>query len=217
MIAAIRNNKRKLLVTLAAVVMLVAAFGVYWVLTQSELAAGRKITEVPAGASEVRLLTNEEGKPIYRTTWNKGGKTDLSAEQYSLLIGDEFEELPLYLRLFNVTSSFGLIWVGIGLLAQLIFMARMLVQWAASEKEKRSVVPPMFWWLSLAGASMLIVYFVWRRDAIGVLGQATGWVVYIRNLILLRRESKYGSASAIDALDEEPALEPVKKVSDTFS
>jgi lipid-A-disaccharide synthase-like uncharacterized protein len=67
--------------------------------------------------------------------------------------------------------------VGLGLLGQVLFTGRMLVQWLASEKQKRSVVPVAFWWMSLIGATMLLVYFTWRRDIVGVLGQATGWFI----------------------------------------
>ncbi len=77
-----------------------------------------------------------------------------------------------------------------GLLAQAIFMARMLVQWVASERARRSVVPVAFWWLSLAGAAMLLVYGVLRRDIVIILAQSFGLVVYIRNLALIRAEAR---------------------------
>ena len=79
----------------------------------------------------------------------------------------------------------GIAWVGIGLLGQLLFAGRMLVQWLTSEKRGRSTVPVAFWWMSLTGASMLLVYFIWRKDVVGVLGQSTGWLIYARNLYLI--------------------------------
>lgn len=82
----------------------------------------------------------------------------------------------------DVTSWTGFLWVGLGLLGQVLFAGRMLVQWLASERAKQSVVPNSFWWLSLLGASMLLAYFIWRVDVVGVLGQITGWFVYVRNL-----------------------------------
>jgi lipid-A-disaccharide synthase-like uncharacterized protein len=88
---------------------------------------------------------------------------------------------------FNVTSPIGLIWVAVGLSGQLLFTGRMLVQWFTSEKSKRSVVPISFWWMSLVGATMLLIYFIWRRDIVGILGQTTGWIIYARNLALIRR------------------------------
>ena len=84
-------------------------------------------------------------------------------------------------------SPAALAWVGLGLLGQVLFTGRMLVQWWTSERHRRSVVPPIFWWMSLAGATMLLAYFLWRRDVVGVLGQGVGWVVYARNLWLIHR------------------------------
>ena len=69
-----------------------------------------------------------------------------------------------------------------GFLAQGMFTARFIVQWIATERAKSSVVPPMFWILSLLGSSMLIIYFIWRNEIVGVVGQATGWFIYVRNL-----------------------------------
>jgi len=201
------SNRNRMIVLAAALIMLIAAAGLWWALTRSELAAGRKVEVLPSQASAARLVTDDNGDLYYRVTWRGGEEEDLSPVSFAQLLQDDFRGRPVYMRLLNVSSTAGLFWVGVGLLAQVIFMARMIVQWMASEKEKRSVVPPMFWWLSLIGASMLIVYFVWRRDAIGVLGQATGWVVYIRNLMLLARE-KNSAPPTIDAMDEEPALDP---------
>ncbi|MEM8872751.1 MAG: lipid-A-disaccharide synthase N-terminal domain-containing protein [Planctomycetota bacterium] len=77
--------------------------------------------------------------------------------------------------------------VGLGLFGQVLFTGRMLVQWLVSEKQKRSTVPVVFWWMSLGGASLLLIYFVWRRDIVGVLGQGTGWGIYARNLWLIHK------------------------------
>jgi lipid-A-disaccharide synthase-like uncharacterized protein len=81
-------------------------------------------------------------------------------------------------------------WIGIGLFAQLMFSARFIVQWLASEKAKRSIIPIHFWYLSLAGGSMLLAYAIYRRDPVFILGQAGGLVIYIRNLYLIFREQK---------------------------
>jgi lipid-A-disaccharide synthase-like uncharacterized protein len=82
------------------------------------------------------------------------------------------------------------VWIGIGLFAQLMFSARFIVQWIASEKAKRSIIPIHFWYLSLAGGSMLLAYAIYRRDPVFILGQAGGLVIYIRNLYLIFREQK---------------------------
>ena len=82
------------------------------------------------------------------------------------------------------------LWMVVGFLGQLIFGARFIVQWVVSEREKRSVVPVVFWYLSLAGTAMLLAYALFRRDPVFVFGQAAGAVVYFRNLSLIARERK---------------------------
>ncbi len=99
--------------------------------------------------------------------------------------------------IFNTTSPLGIAWVSIGLGGQAIFMGRMLVQWFISEKSKRSVIPVSFWWMSLIGSTMLLIYFFWRRDIVGILGNATGWVVYIRNLVLIHRAAKAAKEATV--------------------
>jgi len=74
---------------------------------------------------------------------------------------------------------------GFGLAAQAIFMSRMLVQWIASERAKRSVMPVAFWWLSIFGAVMLLIYGVLRQDIVIILAQSFGFIVYFRNLWLI--------------------------------
>ena len=75
-------------------------------------------------------------------------------------------------------------WVVLGFAAQGLFTMRFLVQWIASERQKRSVVPRSFWYLSVVGGALLLVYAIYRRDPVFILGQATGLIVYVRNLML---------------------------------
>jgi lipid-A-disaccharide synthase-like uncharacterized protein len=77
------------------------------------------------------------------------------------------------------------VWLAIGCVGQLLFCARFLVQWIASEQKRHSVVPVAFWWLSLLGGSTLLAYSIFRRDPVIITGQALGLVVYARNLMLL--------------------------------
>jgi len=101
-------------------------------------------------------------------------------------------------RVLNITSPIGFLWVAVGLLGQVLFTGRMVLQWLVSEKEKRSVVPPMFWWMSLCGASMLVVYFLWRKDIVGVLGQSTGWFIYARNIWLIYKPKEIHHADTMN-------------------
>ena len=86
-------------------------------------------------------------------------------------------------------TGFGRFWVLFGFAAQAVFTARFLVQWMASEKRGKSYVPVAFWYLSLAGAAMLFTYAAfWKHDPVVAFGQTTGGIIYVRNLMLLRRE-----------------------------
>jgi len=79
-------------------------------------------------------------------------------------------------------------WVALGFAGQVAFSSRFLVQWLASERSRRSVVPVAFWWLSILGAAFLLAYSIYRVDPVFILGQSFGFIVYARNLILLHRE-----------------------------
>ena len=83
--------------------------------------------------------------------------------------------------------AWGKIWLIIGFLGQAMFSARFLVQWLVSEYKKISVIPVAFWWLSLAGSLLLLSYAISRKDPVFIIGQSFGSIVYIRNLMLLKR------------------------------
>ena len=76
-------------------------------------------------------------------------------------------------------------WVVFGVAAQVAFTARFIVQWIASERQGRSVVPVAFWYLSLAGSFGLLVYAIVRADPVFILGQSAGSIIYVRNLMLI--------------------------------
>ena len=82
------------------------------------------------------------------------------------------------------------IWLGIGFFAQLMFSARFLVQWLASERAGKSIVPLLFWYLSIAGSALLLAYAIHRKDPVFILGQSVGIFIYSRNLFLIRREKR---------------------------
>jgi lipid-A-disaccharide synthase-like uncharacterized protein len=78
-------------------------------------------------------------------------------------------------------------WVLLGFGGQAVFMGRFVVQWLASERDRRSVIPVSFWYLSIVGALVLLVYALHRRDPVFVAGQGLGVAIYLRNLQLIRR------------------------------
>jgi len=87
------------------------------------------------------------------------------------------------------------VWLAVGFLGQALFSARFLVQWIASERKKQSVVPVYFWYFSVGGGLTLLLYAVYRRDPVFMLGQGFGLLVYLRNLYLIHR-GQHGLAGA---------------------
>jgi lipid-A-disaccharide synthase-like uncharacterized protein len=79
-------------------------------------------------------------------------------------------------------------WIALGFLAQLLFTARFLVQWIESERQNKMVIPIAFWFFSIGGGLLLLVYAVHRRDPVFIAGQAFGVFVYARNLYFELRD-----------------------------
>jgi len=77
-----------------------------------------------------------------------------------------------------------------GTLGQLVFTARFIVQWIASERKRKSVIPISFWFLSIGGSLMVLTYGIITKEPVIILGQAAGSIIYVRNLILLAKEKK---------------------------
>jgi lipid-A-disaccharide synthase-like uncharacterized protein len=81
-------------------------------------------------------------------------------------------------------------WVLLGFIAQGFFTARFVVQWIASERAGKSVIPIAFWFCSIGGGALLLAYALYRRDPVFIAGQAFGVFVYLRNLYFVLRERR---------------------------
>ncbi len=90
----------------------------------------------------------------------------------------------------NVQSWTEFWWVAFGLFGQLMFTGRFLVQWIASERARKSVVPLAFWYFSISGGLILLAYAIYRLDPVFILGQSLGVFIYSRNLWLIRAERR---------------------------
>jgi lipid-A-disaccharide synthase-like uncharacterized protein len=84
-------------------------------------------------------------------------------------------------------------WLAFGLIAQLLFTARFLVQWISSERAGQSVVPMAFWFFSMGGGVMTLIYGIAKREPIIILGQALATIIYIRNIMLIVKHRARGS------------------------
>ena len=160
--------------------------------------------QMSGAADRVYLLEHGDGGLNYLITLDDGTQQQLTPNEFAHRLFHDQQSRGFFEILLNVTSPAGFLWVTLGLLGQLLFTGRMVVQWLVSEKNRRSVVPPAFWWMSLIGATMLLVYFLWRKEPIGVLGQATGWFIYVRNLWLIYRSP---TSDGIASMTDDPAPE----------
>lgn len=151
-------------------------------------AAGHGTVDLQQRLGDVRV--ESDGQRTFVVVETPEGRARLCAEDFLARLESAQVERDTHGWLFhalNITSPWGIVWVAVGFAGQALFTLRMLLQWFASEREKRSVVPIGFWWGSLFGGALLFAYFVWRKDIVGVVGQSTGVVVYARNLILIYR------------------------------
>ena len=83
------------------------------------------------------------------------------------------------------------VWILLGFVAQALFTMRFVVQWIASERAKKSVVPAAFWTFSILGGALLLVYAIYRKDPVFIAGQAAGLFIYFRNVWFILHERKH--------------------------
>jgi lipid-A-disaccharide synthase-like uncharacterized protein len=84
-------------------------------------------------------------------------------------------------------------WLAFGLVAQLLFAARFLVQWISSERAGQSVVPMAFWFFSIGGGFMTLIYGIVKREPVIIIGQVLANVIYVRNIMLILKNRASGS------------------------
>lgn len=96
-------------------------------------------------------------------------------------------------------------WVVLGFTGQLLFGSRFFVQWIISEKRGESIIPEIFWYLSMGGSAMLLMYAIYRHDPVFILGQSTGLIIYIRNIMLIYKRRKILKTAAGGQREEYPA------------
>ena len=82
------------------------------------------------------------------------------------------------------------IWLGIGFFGQGLFFMRWVVQWISSEQKKKSEIPVLFWYFSLIGGFITLIYAIYRVDPVFILAQSFGLIVYLRNIYFIFFSSK---------------------------
>ena len=94
------------------------------------------------------------------------------------------------LSLFGADTAADAAWIVVGLLGQLMFTGRFIVQWIASERAGRSVVPVAFWYFSIIGGMIVLAYGIRKLDPVIIVGQLPGVVIYSRNLWLIHKAKR---------------------------
>lgn len=89
------------------------------------------------------------------------------------------------------------VWLAVGFMGQALFSGRFIVQWLVSERLKKSVIPNLFWWFSIGGGVVLLVYAIHRKDPVFIVGQGAGLFIYLRNLYLIYRSPKKEVAPSV--------------------
>lgn len=79
-------------------------------------------------------------------------------------------------------------WIIVGFIGQALFTGRFFIQWLQSERVKHSVIPTAFWYFSIAGGVVLLIYAIHRIDPVFIVGQAAGLFIYLRNLYFVIRD-----------------------------
>lgn len=87
------------------------------------------------------------------------------------------------------------VWIAIGFAGQAMFSMRFLFQWFYSERAKRSVIPEVFWYFSVAGGATLLAYAIYKRDPVFIVGQGAGLLIYARNIYFVHRDKRQAAAA----------------------
>jgi lipid-A-disaccharide synthase-like uncharacterized protein len=87
-------------------------------------------------------------------------------------------------------------WILLGFAAQALFMMRFVVQWVASERAGKSIIPLAFWFFSIGGGTLLLVYAIRQQDPVFIVGQGLGLFIYFRNLHLIYLSARQEKSSS---------------------
>ncbi len=108
----------------------------------------------------------------------------------------DFSKLILW---WESISSGELLWLSLGLGAQAMFSTRFIIQWIASERAKKSIVPEAFWYFSFVGGFMLFMYALHRMDPVFIIGQGTGLFIYSRNIYLIWKNKVFSREKTLSS------------------
>lgn len=91
--------------------------------------------------------------------------------------------------------------VVLGFVGQILFGSRFFIQWIISEKRGESIIPEVFWYLSMAGSVILFTYAIYRRDPVFIMGQCSGIFIYTRNIMLIYKKKKLLATATVEGIN----------------
>ncbi len=106
-------------------------------------------------------------------------------------------------KFLGITWTF---WKILGWTGNAIFFSRFFTQWYATEKKRKVTIPVSFWWLSLIGSLLLLIYGLHKRDSVFIFGYAFTWIPYIRNLMIHHRDKNAARICVACRLESPPAV-----------
>ncbi len=118
----------------------------------------------------------------------------LPLETARILSDNDAKESPMQNALTWLSDRLTL-WTLIGLFGQSLFMMRFVVQWIASERARKSVMPEIFWYFSLGGGIIVFTYALHQQDLVFILGQGLGMIIYLRNIYFIRKHARDKNAA----------------------
>ena len=100
------------------------------------------------------------------------------------------------------------VWMGVGFFGQALFGLRFVVQWIATERQKKSVIPVAFWYISLMGTIVLLAYAIHRLDPVFIAGFSLNMIIYLRNLYFIHLHPRKAKAQSLAAGTTDPSERP---------
>jgi len=156
------------------------------------------VEETGMGSWLHKVLTRRRGHSLGTFVMEKAGEVAVRGRFAKET--PETGELRLVLAFARAASPGRFLWLLVGFGGQICFTLRFLVQWLASERTGRSTVPRAFWYYSLFGGLMILAYAIYTRDPVFIMAYAFNAFIYVRNLVLIRREDRASAQAA--AADE---------------
>jgi lipid-A-disaccharide synthase-like uncharacterized protein len=167
------------------------------------------IEPVGFGGWGLKFLTKQRGHSMGAFVVERPGEYRVRAELRE--VAGRRPDVAVVLAFAPAASLGRFLWLLLGFSGQIFFSLRFLVQWLASEKAGRSTVPRSFWYYSLIGGLMVLLYAIYTRDPVFIAAFAFNSFIYVRNLVLLRREDLAAAAEVAEAAGTDgsgPAAQP---------